>query len=124
MGSLREDPNGNFFVGPYVDQNGTAYPKHRAAVYNTLSNCYKGPFSSVSDWYNAMAELNRKFALEDPEEEFDRDVTVAEYELLAELSENIIIEKFQDGPFVINHNDLTVQNMLVRKHSQRTHESS
>lgn len=62
-----------------------------------------------------MAELNRKSALEDPEEEGDRDVTVAEYELLAELSDKIIIKEFESGPFVINHNDLTVQNILVRK---------
>lgn len=62
-----------------------------------------------------MAELNRKSALEDPEEEGDRDVTVAEYELLAELADKIIIKEFESGPFIINHNDLTVQNILVRK---------
>jgi len=69
----------------------------------------------VSDWYNAMAESNRKSAVEDPEEEEDRDVTVAEYELLAELSMDIVVEEFQNGPFVIDYNDLRVQNILVRK---------
>ncbi|RJE18528.1 hypothetical protein PHISCL_09132 [Aspergillus sclerotialis] len=113
LGTLREDSNGSFFVGPYVDSSGTAYPKQRAAAYKALSARYKGPFPSVSDWYDAMAELNRKFSLEDPEEEGDRDVTVAEYELLAELSDKIIVDEFKSGPFVINHNDLTVQNILV-----------
>lgn len=111
---MREDSNGSFFVGPYVDSSGTAYPKQRAAAYKALSARYKGPFPSVLDWYDAMAELNRKSALEDPEEEGDRDVTVAEYELLAELSDKIIVDEFKSGPFVINHNDLTVQNILVR----------
>ncbi|OQD77545.1 hypothetical protein PENDEC_c002G04149 [Penicillium decumbens] len=60
-----------------------------------------------------MAESNRKSAVEDPEEEEDRDVTVAEYELLAELSMDIVVEEFQNGPFVIDYNDLTVQNILV-----------
>lgn len=113
IGSLREDPKGNFFVGPYVDPSGTAYPKHRAAVYEALNPRYKGPFSSVSDWYNAMAELNRNFALKDPELESDREATLADYELLAELSGKIVVEEYRNGPFVINHNDLTVQNILV-----------
>lgn len=85
-------------------------------MYETLSSHHKGPFSSVSDWYNAMAELNRKSALQDPEEGSDRDITVAEYELLTELSDNIIVEEFRSRPFVINHNDLTVQTILVRNH--------
>lgn len=63
-----------------------------------------------------MAELNRKSALQDPEEGSDRDITVAEYELLTELSDNIIVEEFRSRPFVINHNDLTVQTILVRNH--------
>lgn len=114
IGSLREDSNGNFFVGPYIDSMATAYPKHKGAVYNGLDSCNKGPFTSVSDWYRAMALLNRKFALEDPEEdEEDRAATVGNYELLAEFADKIVIEEFDHGPFVINHNDLTVQNILV-----------
>lgn len=116
IGSLKEDPSGNFFVAPYVDPTATAYPEHRAAVYETLSPRHKGPFLSVSDWYNAMTELNRESALQAPEEDSDIDINVAENELLAELSDNIIVEEFRKGPFVINHNDLTVQNILVRNH--------
>ena len=59
-----------------------------------------------------MAGLNRDSTLKVPDED-DKDVAVAEYELLMELSGNIIIEEFERGPFVINHNDLTVQNILV-----------
>lgn len=60
-----------------------------------------------------MTELNRKFALEDPEEEDNREEIVADYELLAELLDNFVIKDLANGPFVINHNDLTVQNILV-----------
>lgn len=114
IGSLGEDSNGNFFVGPYVDIMDTASQKQRTQTYQSPSPHHKGPFSSTSDWYAAMSELNRKSAIEDPDEEEDKDVNVAQFELLAELSRDIIVEKFNDGPFVINHNDLTVQNILVR----------
>lgn len=117
IGSLREDLNGNSFVGPYVDPSGTAYPKHRAAVYKALSSRHKGPFTSVPDWSNVIAELKRKSALQDPEEESDRDITVAEYEILAELSDNIIVEKFRSGTLVIDHIDLTARNILVSRKS-------
>ncbi|RJE25068.1 Phosphotransferase enzyme family [Aspergillus sclerotialis] len=112
IASLREDSDGNFFVGPYVDPAGTAYPEHRALAYETLSAHQKGPYSSISDWYKAMAVLNRRSALHDPDEE-DKDVAVAEYELLAELSDKVIVKEFETGPFVVNHNDLTIQNILV-----------
>jgi hypothetical protein len=64
----------------------------------------------------AISRLNRKFAIEDPEEEGDRDESVAEYELLAEMAPKIVVKGFENGPFVINHNDLTLQNILVRKY--------
>jgi hypothetical protein len=83
-------------------------------VYHSLEPSHlRGPFSSVSAWYNAMAELNRKFALGDPEEEGSKEETVVDYELLAELVDSFVIQDFASGPFVINHNDLTVQNILV-----------
>lgn len=66
-----------------------------------------------------MAEHNRKSALQDPEED-DRDLALAEYELLAELSDKAIVEEFEAGPFVINHNGLTVQNILVGNRSFAT----
>ncbi|EEQ34416.1 uncharacterized protein MCYG_07235 [Microsporum canis CBS 113480] len=32
-------------------------------------------------------------------------------ELLAEFSDAIVVKDFENGPFVINHNDLTIQNV-------------
>ena len=82
-------------------------------MYSSLEPHHRGPFSSTLDWYHSMTELNRKFALGDPEEEGDREETVADYELLAELMDTFVIKNLANGPFVINHNDLTVQNILV-----------
>ena len=59
-----------------------------------------------------MTVLNRKSTLQDPDED-EKDIAIAEYELLAELSDKVIVEEFETGPFVINHNDLTIQNILV-----------
>lgn len=113
IGSLREDSNGDFFIGPYIDPNATAYPDYRAAAYNELSPGFKGPFTSISDWYNAMTELNRKSALNVLEDEGEKDEILADYEILAEFADVIAIEEFRNGPFVVNHNDLTIQNILV-----------
>lgn len=113
IGSLREAPDGTLFVGPYTETNATAYPKYKAVAYKKLEARYKGPFSSTSEWHQAMAELNRKVRIEDPEVEGDRAEIVAEYELLAELSDHFVIREFSQGPFVLNHNDLTLQNILV-----------
>ena len=66
------------------------------------------------NWYNATTELNQMCALQNSEED-ERDITVTEYELLAQLSDKIIAKEFRSGPFVIDHNDLMVQNILVRK---------
>ena len=112
---MREDSEGNFYVGPYVDSNGTAYPRYKAEAYKSLGPENHGPFESTSDWYAAISQLNRQFTLEDPEEEGDRDESVAEYELLAEFAPKIVVEEYANGPFVINHNDLTLRNILVRK---------
>lgn len=46
-----------------------------------------------------MSEFNRKYALRDSGEEGDREETVAEYELLAELAGHFVIPQFNDGPF-------------------------
>ncbi|EEP81332.1 predicted protein [Uncinocarpus reesii 1704] len=113
IGSLREDPEGNFVVGPYIDPNSTAYPQHRATAYKSLDCLHKGPFSSVQEWYSAMAQLNRKASLDDLDEE-DGDEVVADYEILASFTHKVLVKEYENGPFVLNHNDLTVQNILVR----------
>lgn len=113
IGSLQEDSNGDFFVGPYVDSNGTAYPKAKAEAYMSLESHHRGPFATTSDWYDAMALSQRNFVLADPEEE-SRDSSIAEYELLAEFAPKIVSAAYEKGPFVVNHNDLTPQNILVR----------
>ena len=70
IGSLREDSNGDFFVAPFVDSTGTAFPKHRVVIYNgKLDLSQRGPFHSTSEWYRAIAQINRQFSLTDSEEE-------------------------------------------------------
>ncbi|KAM5443291.1 hypothetical protein MferCBS31731_001612 [Microsporum ferrugineum] len=113
IGSLREGPEGNFAIGPYIDPNSTACPQPRATAYSSLSDAHKGPFPSIHEWYEAMAQLNRRASLDSLESEEDGDETVADYEILANLSNKIVVKEFDNGPFVINHNDLTVQNILV-----------
>ena len=84
IGSLREDPEGGFYIVPYVDLMATGSLKHKAVVYKGLESSSKDSFLSSSDWYKAIAHLNRKCALEDPEEaEEDRVATVGDYEILA-----------------------------------------
>jgi hypothetical protein len=112
IGSLREDSEGNFFVAEYVDPNWTAYPEERAAAYQKLDLRDRGPYPTISDFYAAISRLNRKYALEDPDDE-DKDETIAEYEVLAEMTSKMVIDEFENGPFVPLHNDLTTQNILV-----------
>ncbi|KAK2754782.1 hypothetical protein FQN54_006675 [Arachnomyces sp. PD_36] len=113
LGSLREDSDGNFFVGPFVDSTGTAHPQCKAEMYQSLKPQHRGPYKSTSAWYRGMASLNRRYALVDPDEDDTRDETVAQYEILTELAPRIISKTFNKGPFVIHHNDLTTQNILV-----------
>ena len=112
IGSLREDPNGDFFVAPFVDSTGTAFPKHKVVIYEKLDFSQRGPFHSTSEWYRAVAQLNRQFSLTNPEEEA-RAEAVGDHELLSEFSDRVVLKEYDHGPFVIHHNDLTVQNILV-----------
>lgn len=111
IGTLREDSQGNFFVGPYIDST-TAYPEARAAAYRTMDVKDHGPFSTITQFYDAISRLNIKFAESDPEEE-DRENTVIEYKMMRNMAPKFVIEAFDRGPFVINHSDLTIQNILV-----------
>lgn len=114
IGSLREDANGNFFVGPYNETNVTAHQQNKAVAYNQLEPHHQGPFSSIPDWYNAMAEFNRKYAVVAMVQ--NREELVADYELLAELADHFVIPEFKDGPFVIDHNNLSIDNIFVSYH--------
>lgn len=114
IGSINEDTDGNFFVGPYIDSYATAYPEYKVEVYKSLEPQQRGPFNSISSWYRSMGLLQRKFVLGDPEEEEEsRDASVAQCEVLAEFAPSIALRTFEKGPFVINHNDLSPQNILV-----------
>lgn len=82
-------------------------------MYNEkLGPNQRGPFHSNSEWYRAITQLNRQFSLTDPEEEA-RAEAVGDYELLSEFSDRAVLKEYDNGPFVIHHNDLTVQNILV-----------
>lgn len=123
IGSLREDSDGGFFVVAFADSS-TAYPKARASAYNKLSKSKQGPFSSIQEFYDAMSDLNDLHISEDPEseDEEEKEVTekendVLQYRQLREMAPNFIVDAFCNGPFVINHDDLTARNILVSKSS-------
>jgi len=67
IGSLREDSRGRFFVAEYVDPNTTAFPEERAMVFKNLESRYRGPFSTVSEFYHASCLLGKAHARTDPE---------------------------------------------------------
>ena len=124
IGALREDSNGGFFVAAYSD-SATAFPKERVSAYNKLTKHKQGPFSSISEFYEAMSDLNDLYANEEfkswnedetngeDEDEIDKEVLALEYRQLRKMAPAFTVDAFQNGPFVINHDDLSPQNILV-----------
>ncbi|KAI9824658.1 MAG: hypothetical protein M1826_007297 [Phylliscum demangeonii] len=117
IGTLREDADGRFFIAAFADTS-TAYPKQRASAYSKLAKAKQGPFSSISDFYEAMSDLNDIFVDEDAESEDEEEMTDKElarlqYQQLRGMAPKFILDDFQNGPFVINHDDLTGPNILV-----------
>ena len=72
-----------------------------------------------------MSDLNDLHINEDPEsEDEEEEVTekendVLQYRQLREMAPNFIVDAFSNGPFVINHDDLTTRNILVSKLSTK-----
>ncbi|KAL9081413.1 MAG: hypothetical protein Q9157_000132, partial [Trypethelium eluteriae] len=112
IGSLRENSSGSFFVTEYVDPNTTAFPKERTAAFKSLEPKYRGPFSTVSDLYHASCLLGKAHVPIDPEK-VCREETIEDFETLDKMRSRLRIAEYEYGPFVLFHNDLTVQNILV-----------
>lgn len=58
--------------------------------------------------------IEPQIVLEDPELEEYRVESVGHYEVLAKSTDKFINEGFNDEPFVIHHNDLDMENVLIR----------
>ncbi|KAI9814083.1 MAG: hypothetical protein M1826_002328 [Phylliscum demangeonii] len=117
IGSLREASDGGFFIAAFADTS-TGDPKERASAYSKLAKEKQGPFSSISAFYEAMSDLNDVFVKEDAESEdeeeaTDKELVASQYQQLRGMAPKFILADYQNGPFVINHNDLTGQNILV-----------
>ncbi|KAF8816734.1 hypothetical protein BYT27DRAFT_7237737 [Phlegmacium glaucopus] len=110
IGTLQEQPvgSGTFSIAEYFD-SGIVYPEERGKIYEASS--IKGPFSTVSEYHSALLSLNHNFALADPEDE-DGDYlrSVQQCRL---LQPKLSLPQYENGPFVVNHDDLSSSNILV-----------
>jgi hypothetical protein len=113
---LREDSRGGFLVTEYADPSTTAFPEERARAFQNLDARYRGPFSTVSEFYQARCVHGKAHARLDPDEEH-LDDTLEDFDTLDAMIPKIQMDEYERGPFVLFHDDLTVQNILVRTSS-------
>jgi len=99
-------------VVEYFDPYFTAYPEERAAAFRAMKSSDRGPYSSITEFYASISKLNISQTANGPEDE-QRSNDLADYETLARMAVKFVLPEFDRGPFVIGHNDLTVQNILV-----------
>ncbi|RMZ78522.1 hypothetical protein DV737_g3799, partial [Chaetothyriales sp. CBS 132003] len=107
IGSLREDSRGGFLVTEYIDPNTTAFPEERARAFQNLDAKYRGPFSTVSEFYHARCVYGKAYAWIGPEEE-NLDDTLEDFETLDAIIPKFQMDKYEHGPFVLFHDFLTV----------------
>ena len=112
IGSLQENPvgSGNFEVGEYYNA-AILYPQARGQIYE--ASLSKGPFSTTSDFQAALMSLNEKYAGIDGIDE-DREYlrSVQQTRLLC-LRPEISPPQYENGPFVLGHDDLSSSDILV-----------
>ena len=106
IGSLREDSKGGFFVTEYVDPNTTSFSEERVMAFKSLESSYRGPFSTVSEFYHASCLLGKAHARTDPEEK-SPEQAIEDFETLNKMIPKLRIDEYETGPFVLFHNDLT-----------------
>ena len=104
-----------------MDPNSTARLKERAAAFKRLDSNDRGPFATVTGFYHAQCVLGKKHAQIDPNEEYLEE-TVEDFETLDAMIPHFRIDKYEYGPFVVAHHDLTVQNILVSLQVNRNQE--
>lgn len=109
---MHEDEDGTFTVEEYFDPIWIGCSSERAKVFKSLRKCDRGPYDSITAYYLGIAELNYQQALAGPPEVYGPE-GVDLYETLADMTLCIALPEFEKGPFVIAHNDLTLQNILV-----------
>jgi len=81
-------------------------------AFKSLESSYRGPFSTVSEFYHASCLLGKAHARTDPKEE-SPEQAIEDFETLNKMIPKLRIDEYENGPFVLFHNDLTVQNILV-----------
>ena len=108
---LQEQPvgSGAFCVGEYFDA-GILFPEARGQIYEA-SSC-KGPFSTVSEFHSTLLSLNENFATVD--EEVDDGAYLRSVQQCRLIQPKVSLSQYERGPFVLNHNDLSSANVLVR----------
>ncbi len=111
IGALRETPPGTFTV-KYFDPCFTAYPEERAAAFSRMMGRSRGPYESISEFYACISQLNISQGGQRAADEYGPEA-LADCETLAEMASQIVVPEFENGPFVIGHNNLTMQNILV-----------
>ena len=100
--------SGTFIVAEYYDA-GLLLPQERGKIYE--ASPFKGPFSTVSEYYSALLSLNHDFALVDTDDEdgdYLRSVGVCRL-----AQPKVSLPQYENGPFVLNHDDLKSSNILV-----------
>ncbi|KAI9674496.1 MAG: hypothetical protein M1817_001834 [Caeruleum heppii] len=114
IGTLQEDSHGNFAIGPFVSPIATASPAAKTAVYDRMSAREKGPYATTAEFYDNMAHLSLQYTREDlNDEDEDPERFVNTFEMLKHLWPHFVMKDFNKGPFVIQHDDLNLSNILV-----------
>jgi hypothetical protein len=96
--------SGTFIVAEYYDA-GILFPQERGEIYEASS--LKGPFSTVSEYHSALLTLNHDYGLIDTED-YLRSVRVFRL-----AQPKVSLPQYENGPFVVNHDDLKSSNILV-----------
>ena len=100
--------SGTFIVAEYYDA-GLLLPQERGKIYE--ASPFKGPFSTVLEYHSALLSLNQDFALVDTEDEDGEFLRSVEECRLAQPK--VSLPQYENGPFVLNHDDLKSSNILV-----------
>lgn len=112
IGSIREHPgvsSGPFYVNEYYD-GGLSYPIRRAKVYEQCPS--QGPFNIVAEYHSSdLLDLNDRCAQEDKDDDGSYTTAVANCRF---LHSTLSLPEYETSPFVLNHNDLSANNILVR----------
>jgi hypothetical protein len=100
--------SGNFIVAEYFDA-GILFPQERGEIYEASS--FKGPFSTVLEYNSALLTLNHDYALVDTEDEDGEYLrSIGQFRL---AQPKVSLPQYENGPFVVNHDDLKSSNILV-----------